>query len=76
MKKGQQLLEALVKDEGLRQASKSWPSTEGRKDYSSTKTRITASPSTASSAFPAAKVAFMITPTPGRLTDYSTARRA
>jgi predicted metal-dependent enzyme (double-stranded beta helix superfamily) len=32
MKKGQQLLEALVKDEGLRQASKSWPSTEGRKN--------------------------------------------
>ena len=32
MKKGQQLLEALVKDEGLRQASRSWPSTEGRKN--------------------------------------------
>ena len=32
MKKGQQLLEALVKDEALRQASKSWPSTEGRKN--------------------------------------------
>jgi len=32
MKKGQQLLEALVKDEGLHQASKSWPSTEGRKN--------------------------------------------
>lgn len=32
MKKGQQLLESLVKDEGLRQASKSWPSTEGRKN--------------------------------------------
>jgi predicted metal-dependent enzyme (double-stranded beta helix superfamily) len=32
MKKGQQLLEALVKDEGLCQASKSWPSTEGRKN--------------------------------------------
>ena len=32
MKKGQQLLEALVKDAGLRQASKSWPSTEGRKN--------------------------------------------
>ena len=32
MKKGQQLLEALVKDEGLRQVSKSWPSTEGRKN--------------------------------------------
>ena len=32
MKKGQQLLEALVKDESLRQASKSWPSTEGRKN--------------------------------------------
>jgi predicted metal-dependent enzyme (double-stranded beta helix superfamily) len=32
MKKGQQLLEALVKDESLRQAAKSWPSTEGRKN--------------------------------------------
>ena len=32
MKKGQQLLEALVKDESLRQASRSWPSTEGRKN--------------------------------------------
>ena len=32
MKKGQQLLEALVKDETLRQASRSWPSTEGRKN--------------------------------------------
>jgi predicted metal-dependent enzyme (double-stranded beta helix superfamily) len=32
MRKGQQLLEALVKDEGLRQASRSWPSTEGRKN--------------------------------------------
>jgi predicted metal-dependent enzyme (double-stranded beta helix superfamily) len=32
MKKGQQLLETLVKDEGLRQASRSWPSTEGRKN--------------------------------------------
>ena len=32
MKKGQQLLEALVKDSTLRQASKSWPSTEGRKN--------------------------------------------
>jgi predicted metal-dependent enzyme (double-stranded beta helix superfamily) len=32
MKKGQQLLEALVKDSTLRQASRSWPSTEGRKN--------------------------------------------
>jgi predicted metal-dependent enzyme (double-stranded beta helix superfamily) len=32
MKKGQQLLETLVKDEGFRQASRSWPSTEGRKN--------------------------------------------
>lgn len=32
MKKGQKLLEELVKDEGLRQASKSWPSTEGRRN--------------------------------------------
>ena len=32
MKKGQRLLEALVKDESLRQASRSWPSTEGRKN--------------------------------------------
>jgi predicted metal-dependent enzyme (double-stranded beta helix superfamily) len=32
MKKGRDLLEALVKDESLRQASKSWPSTEGRKN--------------------------------------------
>jgi len=32
MKKGQQLLEELVKDESLRRASKSWPSTEGRKN--------------------------------------------
>ena len=32
MKKGQQFLESLVKDEGLRQASRSWPSTEGRKN--------------------------------------------
>lgn len=32
MKKGQKLLEELVKDEGLRQVSKSWPSTEGRKN--------------------------------------------
>lgn len=32
MKKGQKLLEELVKDESLRQASKSWPSTEGRKN--------------------------------------------
>src|SRR4026207_2405379 len=31
MKKGQKLLEALVKDESMRHASKSWPSTEGRK---------------------------------------------
>ena len=30
MKRGQKLLEELVKDESLRQASKSWPSTEGR----------------------------------------------
>ena len=32
MKKGQKLLEELVKDESMRQASKSWPSTEGRKN--------------------------------------------
>ena len=32
MKRGQKLLEGLVKDESLRQASKSWPSTEGRKN--------------------------------------------
>jgi predicted metal-dependent enzyme (double-stranded beta helix superfamily) len=32
MKKGQRLLEGLVMDEGLRQVSKSWPSTEGRKN--------------------------------------------
>jgi predicted metal-dependent enzyme (double-stranded beta helix superfamily) len=32
MKKGQQLLEALVKDPAMREASKSWPSTEGRKN--------------------------------------------
>jgi predicted metal-dependent enzyme (double-stranded beta helix superfamily) len=32
MKKGQQLLEALVRDPTLREASKSWPSTEGRKN--------------------------------------------
>jgi predicted metal-dependent enzyme (double-stranded beta helix superfamily) len=32
MKRGQKLLEALVQDESLRQASKSWPSTEGRKN--------------------------------------------
>src|SRR5689334_1774822 len=32
MKKGQKLLEGLVLDEGLRQVSKSWPSTEGRKN--------------------------------------------
>jgi len=32
MKQGQKLLEELVKDESLRQASKSWPSTEGRKN--------------------------------------------
>ena len=32
MKKGQTLLEELVKNDSLRQASKSWPSTEGRKN--------------------------------------------
>jgi len=32
MKKGRQLLEELVKDESLRRASKSWPSTGGRKN--------------------------------------------
>jgi predicted metal-dependent enzyme (double-stranded beta helix superfamily) len=32
MKKGRKLLEGLVMDEGLRQVSKSWPSTEGRKN--------------------------------------------
>ena len=32
MKKGQKLLEALVKDPTLREASKRWPSTEGRKN--------------------------------------------
>jgi len=32
MKKGQKLLEELVRDESLREASKSWPSTEGRKN--------------------------------------------
>lgn len=32
MKKGQKLLEELVKDESLRQAAKAWPSTEGRKN--------------------------------------------
>lgn len=32
MKRGQKLLEALVKDESLREASKQWPSTEGRKN--------------------------------------------
>jgi len=32
MKKGQKLLEALVKDPTLREASKKWPSTEGRKN--------------------------------------------
>jgi predicted metal-dependent enzyme (double-stranded beta helix superfamily) len=32
MKNGQKLLEELLKDESLRQASKSWPSTEGRKN--------------------------------------------
>ena len=32
MKKGQQLLEELVTDQTLREASKTWPSTEGRKN--------------------------------------------
>ena len=32
MKKGQKLLEELVQDSSLREASKSWPSTEGRKN--------------------------------------------
>lgn len=32
MKKGQKLLEELVKDESLRALSKAWPSTEGRKN--------------------------------------------
>ena len=32
MKRGQKLLEGLVQDESLRQASKRWPSTEGRKN--------------------------------------------
>jgi predicted metal-dependent enzyme (double-stranded beta helix superfamily) len=32
MKRGQKLLEKLVSDESLRQASKHWPSTEGRKN--------------------------------------------
>jgi predicted metal-dependent enzyme (double-stranded beta helix superfamily) len=32
MKKGQQLLEELVNDQSLREASKTWPSTEGRKN--------------------------------------------
>jgi predicted metal-dependent enzyme (double-stranded beta helix superfamily) len=32
MKKGQKLLEELVHDQTLRDASKSWPSTEGRKN--------------------------------------------
>ena len=32
MKRGQKLLEELVKDESLRQVSKNWPSTEGRKN--------------------------------------------
>jgi predicted metal-dependent enzyme (double-stranded beta helix superfamily) len=32
MKRGQKLLEELVKDESLREASKQWPSTEGRKN--------------------------------------------
>jgi predicted metal-dependent enzyme (double-stranded beta helix superfamily) len=32
MKRGQKLLEELVRDESLRQASQSWPSTEGRKN--------------------------------------------
>jgi predicted metal-dependent enzyme (double-stranded beta helix superfamily) len=32
MKHGQKLLEELVKDASLRQASRSWPSTEGRKN--------------------------------------------
>ena len=32
MKKGQKLLEVLVKDSSLREASKNWPSTEGRKN--------------------------------------------
>ena len=32
MEKGQKLLEALVKDSSLREVSKKWPSTEGRKN--------------------------------------------
>lgn len=32
MKRGQTLLESLVKDPSMREASKSWPSTEGRKN--------------------------------------------
>jgi predicted metal-dependent enzyme (double-stranded beta helix superfamily) len=32
MKKGQRLLEELVNDQSLREASKTWPSTEGRKN--------------------------------------------
>ena len=32
MRRGQELLEDLVKDESLRKASNSWPSTEGRKN--------------------------------------------
>ena len=32
MKKGQKLLEELVKDSTLREVAKSWPSTEGRKN--------------------------------------------
>ena len=32
MKRGTELLETLVKDESLRRASKSWPSTEGRQN--------------------------------------------
>jgi predicted metal-dependent enzyme (double-stranded beta helix superfamily) len=31
MKKGQRLLEELINDQSLREASKTWPSTEGRK---------------------------------------------
>jgi predicted metal-dependent enzyme (double-stranded beta helix superfamily) len=32
MKRGAELLEGLVKDESMRRAAKSWPSTEGRKN--------------------------------------------
>jgi hypothetical protein len=76
MKKGQRLLEELVNDQSLREASKTWPSTEGRKNLLFYEDPDYGFAINAACACQAAKAAFMITLIRGPLTGYSMEQKA